>query len=193
MRQSYLLGKLRGACCARDHRIHGDVARVTRRGRSGVGVHHLRQQLLVQAAPIDADANRFSLVDRDLHDRAEVVVAPFGADVARIDAVLGEGARAGGVLREQQVAVVVEVPDHGDVDLLDDGGDGAGGGVVVDRHPHQLAPRFMEGPHLRHRRRHVSGVGVGHGLNDDRMGAAHRHAAHGGRYGGASGAHGGKI
>ena len=46
---------------------------------------------------------------------AEVLVAVLGADVAGVDAVLGERPRAGGILRQQEVAVVVEVADDRDV------------------------------------------------------------------------------
>ena len=50
---------------------------------------------------------------RDLADRRELLVAPLaGADVAGIDPVLVERARAVGKLRQQEVAVVVEVADE---------------------------------------------------------------------------------
>ena len=48
---------------------------------------------------------------RDRDDRAEVLVAPLAADVARVDAVLASARAQSGILREQQVAVVVEVAD----------------------------------------------------------------------------------
>ena len=58
-------------------------------------------------------------------------------DVAGIDAVLGEGAGAVGILLEEDVAVVMEVADDGDADAefvegVDDFGDGLGGGFGVD-------------------------------------------------------------
>jgi len=64
----------------------------------------------------------------------KVVVAALGPDVARIDPILGERARAVGILGEQQMSVVVKVADHGNVDVLDDGGDGARGFIGVHRH-----------------------------------------------------------
>src|SRR5438132_867305 len=45
------------------------------------------------------------------------------------------------------------------------------------RDPHQLAAGGMQGPHLCRRGCDVGGIGVGHRLDDDRMGGAHLHAA----------------
>ena len=70
-------------------------------------------QLLVERAAVDADAHRLAVVDRDLADGGELLVAPLaGADVAGIDAVLVERRGAVGIARQQQVAVVVEVADE---------------------------------------------------------------------------------
>ena len=79
---------------------------------TGVLVHQLRQQRLVERAPVDADADRLVPFHRDADDRLEVLVVALGADVARVDAVLGEIARRFGILDQQLVAVVVEVADH---------------------------------------------------------------------------------
>ena len=68
------------------------------RGAAGVGIHHLGQQALVERAPVDADPDRLVVRERDLDDGAEVLVVPLAADVAGIDAILGEGARAVGIL-----------------------------------------------------------------------------------------------
>jgi len=155
--------------CAFDHGVHGDGAGVARLRQTGVGVHHGGEQLLIEAAPIDADAHRLAVGDGDLDNGAEVVVAAAGAHVAGIDAVLGQRRRTRRVFGQQQVAVVMEVTDHGDVHLRHDVGDGAGRRVVVDRNPHQLRAGGVEGPRLRHRGVHVRGVGVGHRLHDDRM------------------------
>ena len=85
-----LLGQLGGLDRALHHRVHGDVARGERLLALGVGVHHLGEQALVEAAPVDADADRLAVVDRDPDDRAEVLVVVLAAHVAGIDAVLGE-------------------------------------------------------------------------------------------------------
>ena len=76
-------------------------------------IHHAREQLLVEAAPVDADAHRLAVADRALDHGGELLVAlRAAADVAGIDAVLGERLRAIRILRQQLVAVVVEVADQ---------------------------------------------------------------------------------
>ena len=89
-----LLGERGRAQRALEHRLDVDVLRVARLRRARVRVHHLREQVLVERAPVHADAHRLVVLDGDLDDRAEVLVAPLAADVARVDAVLGERARA---------------------------------------------------------------------------------------------------
>src|SRR5262249_31077110 len=118
-------------------------------------------------------------VDRDLDDLAEVLVAALGADVAGVDAVFRERFGAGRILREQQMPVVMKVADDGDIDLLDDRGDGSGGVVVVDGDPHQFGARFMESAHLSDGGGDVGGVGVRHRLHDDRVAGAHADIADG--------------
>ena len=121
-----------------DHRLHHDVAGVERLGELGVLVHHAGEQRLVERAPVDADAHRLLVLDRDFDHGAEVVVVlAADGDVAGVDAVLGEGLGAGGIFGEQQVAVVVEVADDGRgpalfADAFDDVGNGLGCVVVVD-------------------------------------------------------------
>ena len=43
-------------------------------GEGGVGVHQLGQQRLVERAPVDADADRLVVLDRDPDDGREVLV-----------------------------------------------------------------------------------------------------------------------
>jgi hypothetical protein len=155
------------------------LAGVQRIGPPGVFIHHFREELLVQASPVHADPDRLAVLQRDLDDGAEVLVAPLGTHVPGIDPVLGERRRAAGMLGEQQVTVVMEVPDHGDVHGGDDVGDGRGRGLGVDGHAHQLAPGLVQRASLGNRRGDVRRIGVGHGLDDDRVGSAHVHAADG--------------
>ena len=105
-----------------DGALHHGVRCVTSRASRGsrlprVGVHHLGEEVLVEAPPVDADADGLAVVDGHLDDGAEVLVVVLAPDVARVDAVLGERPRAVGVLREEHVAVVVEVADDGHVHL----------------------------------------------------------------------------
>src|SRR5439155_23593250 len=176
--QPGLFRQLRRAHRALDHGIHGHIARVARLGEHRVRIHHLGEELLIEAPPVHADADWFPLVDRDLDDGAEVVVAAFGPDVARVDAVFRQRPRALGILGQQQVAVVVKVADDRNVYGGDDGGDRARRLIRVHRHADELAAGRVQRAHLRRGRGDVGGVGVGHRLDDDWMGAAHLHAAH---------------
>ena len=117
-------------------------------GALRVFVHHAGQQGLVERAPVDADADRLLIFDGALDHGAEIVVV-FAADgdVAGIDAVLGQGPSAGRILFQQQVAVVVEVADDGDVDVpfgeaFDDVRQGSSGVVVVDGDPDDFRAGF---------------------------------------------------
>ena len=75
-------------------------------------LHLAHDQFLIERAAVDADAHRLAVVARDFADGGELLVAALAvADVAGIDAVLVEGARAIGIFGEQHVAVVVEVAD----------------------------------------------------------------------------------
>ena len=120
----------------------------------------------------------FPLLDGDLDDRAEVLVAALAADVARVDAVLGQRARALGILREQQVPVVVEVADDRDVDAdvgeaRDDLGNGRCGLLVVHRDANELRAGGASAATCAAVAARVGGVGVRHRLHDDRMRRSH--------------------
>ena len=87
---------------AHDHRFHRDFAGVFRFGEPRVLVHHAGEQRLIERAPVHADAHRLLILDGDFDHGAEVVVVlAADADVAGIDAVLGQRARALGILLEQ--------------------------------------------------------------------------------------------
>src|SRR5258708_3636003 len=149
VRKPTLLGQLGGADGALHHGIHGDVARVARLGRLGVLVHQLGEQLLVERSPVHPDTHRLAVGDGHFHDLAEVGVVVLGAHVAGVDTVLGERLRARRILGEQQVPVVVEVANDGDVHLGHDRRDGGRRSVVIDGDPHQLRARLGQGPNLR--------------------------------------------
>ncbi len=147
------------------------------------------EQLLVERAPIGADAHRLAVLDRGLDDRGELaVLLLLEADIAGIDAVFVERFRAGGIIGEQLVADVMEIADDRHIDpareqpLLDvrHGGRRL---VAVDRDAHDLGARARERRHLRDGRLHIGGVGVGHRLDDDRRAAAHHDAADHDRHG----------
>ena len=174
MAQAVALGGGGGIEGAAAHRFQHHVARGRGSAQLRVFVHHARQQRLVERAPVDADAHRLLILDRALDHGAEIVVV-FAADgdVAGIDAVLGQRLRAGRIFLQQQVAVVVEVADDGDVDAalgeaFDDVRNGFGGVVIVDGDADQLRAGCDQLGNLLDGRRGVGGVGIGHRLDDDR-------------------------
>ena len=138
-------------------------------------------EFLVQAAPVDADAYRLVILDGLLDEDGELAVAfPAETHVARIDAVLGERLGAIGVFRQQQVPVVMEIPDQGRVAAqrvqpLPDTGNLARRILVIHRDAHKFRPGGSQLLHLFHRRRRIGGIGIRHGLHDDGRTAAHRH------------------
>ena len=100
-----------------------------------------------------------------------------GADVARVDAVLVERARAVGKPGEQQVPVVVKVADERrgaagiEHPLLDLGNRGRRFGQI-DGDPDHLRSGRRQLDALLGRRPHVGGIGHRHRLDDDRRTAA---------------------
>ena len=119
-------------------------------------------------------------MQRDFDDLLEIGVLVPAAHVARVDPILRECFRTGGVLGEEQMPVVVEVADDRDVDaqpiqLFADDRHGLGRLVVVDRDANQLGPRMRELCDLQGGGVRIGGVRVGHGLDDDRVIVTDRH------------------
>ncbi len=149
----------------------------------GVLVHELREQALVQRSPIHADANRFPVFHRHSYDGLEVVIPAGGAHVPRIDPVFGQGRCAVRKSGQEDVAVVVEIPDDGRFhsgipQASNDLRYGPGRSLVVHRHPDDLTPGLGKGHHLGHGGIHIRRVGVGHGLDHHRILPPHRHPTH---------------
>src|SRR3984893_897335 len=72
------------------------LARAGGGGRARVLVHQAGQQLLVERAPIGADAHRLAVLDRGLDNGAELpILLLLEADIAGIDAILVERFGAG--------------------------------------------------------------------------------------------------
>ena len=165
-----------------DERLVHHLARVPRLVALGVLVHQAGEQVLVQAAPVHADANGFVVPGRDFHHLAKLAVAFVApAHVAGVDAVFGQRLGAGRMVAQQTVAVVVKVADQRHVnahavELLPDVRHGLGGFVVVDGDAHQLRARQRQLFDLNGGADGVGGVGVGHRLHAHRRAAAHRHA-----------------
>ncbi len=144
----------------------------------GVLLHLLHDQFLIQGAAIHADADRFAVIDGDFADGGELFVAALSrADVAGIDAVFIESFRAFGILREQDVAVVMEVADDGyfaassEQAFLDDRDSFRRFGNVHCP-ANDLTAGFGKFERLLECSLDVGGVGVGHGLDHDWCAAA---------------------
>ena len=151
-----------------------------RLGTAAVVVHHTGHQFVVQAAPVHADAHRLVVAAGHFDHLREVVVATLApAHVAGIDAVFGQGLRALGKLREQLVAVVVEVAHQRHrhahaVELFADGGHLARGFGRVDGDAHHFGTGQGQCLDLHRRGDGIGRIGIGHGLHHHRRAAAHR-------------------
>ena len=182
-RQADFLGARGGKQRRLHHGFVRDLAGADRRGRRRILVHQSGEELLIERAPIDADAHRLVVFDRHLDDLGELRIAlVLEADIARIDAVLVERLGAVRIVGEQRVAVVVEVADdrHAHVHLrqpLFDLGHRGGGFVAIDGDAHQFGTGSRQRRHLARRALDVGGVGVGHRLHDDGRAAANDDAA----------------
>ena len=187
--QAELLRQLRRIQRAHHHGFHGDFAGVFGLVEPRILVHHAGQQRLVERSPVHADAHRLFILHRDFDHGAEIGVArTSNAGVAGIDAVLGQIARALGILGQQQMPVVVEVADDGHADallveLLDDVGNGRRSLVIVHGNAYQFRSGAGQRRHLLHGRGDVRRVGIGHGLHHNRCIRAYAHTADDGRNG----------
>ena len=76
-------------------------------------VHQSRKESLVQRAPIHADPHRFLVFHGNPDNGLEIVIPAGRADVARVDAVLGQRPGSIRVLGQEDVSVVVEVAYDG--------------------------------------------------------------------------------
>ena len=149
----------------------------------GVLLHFGHDELLIERAAIDADADGFSIVHRDFADRGKLFIAALACpNVAGIDAVFVERFGAVGIFGEKNVAVVMEVADDGDFaaggeQALLDFGNGGCGFRDVDGPANDFGAGFGEFERLLESGCDVGGVRVGHGLDDDRCAAAYLNVA----------------
>ena len=160
--------------------------------RARVLVHEPHQKVLVETAPVDADAHRLAVLDRalDHHRELRIVFRAF-ADVARIDPILRQRTRALRKIREQLVSVVVKVSDQRNgaaepIETIADRRNGRRRVRGIDGDANELRARVGERLDLRYRRGDVDRVGIGHRLNDDRSAAPDGNAAHQHRSGSAA-------
>ena len=130
--------------------------------RLRAGLPVFLQQVALEAAGIDADAHRASVVLRRLYHLAH---ARGRADIAGIDAQAGRSR-----LRRLDGPAVVEVDvgDDGNADFRHDLRERRGALLVGTGHPDDVRARQCGPAHLRDRRGDVAGQRVGHGLDADR-------------------------
>ncbi len=176
--QAGVESEVRGLEGGEDHALVDDFFGVLAEIFVGVLLHFGHDELLIERAAVDADADRFSIIDCDFTNRRELLIAALtGADVAGIDAVLVERFGAVGILGEENVAVVMEVADDGDVaarveEALLDFGNGGRGFRDIDSPANDFRTGFGELQRLFERGCDVGGVRVSHGLDDDGRAAA---------------------
>ena len=163
----------------RHQRFVHDGLRRPRVGAARVFVHDARQQGLIQAAPVHADAHRLVvLASRFDHLRKLRVALGALAHVARIDAVLRQRARAIGVIVEQGMAVIVKIAHqrHVDVHLVELLADVRHGGRrfrTVHRQAHQFRTGTRQFLDLDRRADGVGRIRVRHRLHHHGGVAAH--------------------
>ena len=150
----------------------------------GIFIHHTREQILIQAAPVHADAHRLAIAHGGLDHFGELRIALAAApDVAWVDAQLAERLGAGGVGLQQLVSIEMEIADERRVDAhgiqtLANMRHGGGRLVVVHRDAHQFRPRASQRFDLHDGALDIGGIGVRHRLHDDRRVAADGDGTH---------------
>ena len=118
-----------------------DIIPVQRFGPTRIGVHLFDQQLLIEAPGVHPDPDGLPEVPGDLDERSEILVATVAAThIARVDTELSKGGCAIGVVVQQTMADEVKVADQryevaAVIEARPDFGNGAGGGIVVNRDP----------------------------------------------------------
>ncbi len=151
---------------------------------AAVLVHQPGGEVLVERAPVDADAHRPLVAQRRLDHRLELAVALVPeSDIARVDAELGQGLPELRNLGQQAVAVVVKIADQRHVAALGvepladrRHGPGRRWGVDGDAHDLRAGPGQLE--RLPGGGDGIGRVRVGHRLDDDRSAAADHDLAH---------------
>ena len=160
------------------HAIVDDLFGIEAEIAVGVLLHPAHYKLLIERAAVDADADRFAVVDGYFADRGELLVAPRARTyVAGIDAVLVQRPRAIGIFGQQDVPVVMEIADdrRGASQIAQPGHnfrDRRGRFRHVHRDAHKFRARVGQLFALRDGAGNVRCVRVGHRLDDDRRAAA---------------------
>jgi hypothetical protein len=154
------------------HRFTHDLGGILGLGTPGVFVHDASEQGLIEAAPVNPDANRLVEPAGDFDQLRKLLVAPCAlTDVAGVDAQLGQRLGAGRVLRQQFVSVEMKIADqrHVDVHLRQTFANfrhSGGGFAGIDRDAHQFRTGARQLRHLHRGGKYILGIGIGHRLDD---------------------------
>ncbi len=147
---------------------------IDRFGGARVLVHEPRKQLLIEAAPVDADSHGLVVAAGHLDQGRELLVA-LGTppDIARVDSVLCQRPRAIGVLGEELVPVEMEIAHQGHVatqgvEPLADARDLRRRLGGVDGDPHDFRTGTGKLRYLGRGTLEVGGIGIRHRLHQDR-------------------------
>ena len=179
--QLFCLG--RALQCGADQRLLHHLGGLSGLRQLGVFVHQATQHRLIQAAPVDADTDGLVVTAGDPDHRSKLFVPfPAPSHVSGVDAILCQCGGTRRMLRQQLVAVEVEIPhqrgvDSHPVEPVADRGDAGGRLGAVDRNPHQLRACLGQFGDLPDRGLDICGVGVGHGLHHHRRISPHDHMA----------------
>ncbi len=136
------------------------------------------QQLLLQGAAVDADADGDLSLPAGVRHGLHPVLAP---DVAWVDADLVDPLGGAG---QGQLIVEVDVRHQGDMDLALDSPDGLGRRHVRHRHADDLAPRLFKAQNLSDAIFYVARFNLRHALHgnmsaaDQKTADAHRFQTH---------------
>jgi len=184
-RQPQFLGPVRAVDGRRHHRFPIDQCQILGLGALLILVEQSRHQVLIEAAPVDPDPHGAIVLAGELDHLRELLVAAAPlAHVTRVDPELAQGLRAGRLVREQFVAVEVEITHQRHVDAariqaLADMGDRPGRLLRVDGDPYELRTGLGELGDLGASALDVRGIRIRHRLHGDRRIAANGDRADG--------------
>ena len=117
MRHAHFLRQSSGLERRSDHGLVHHLFGIPGLGACAVQVHQTGEQLLVQAAPVNADTHGLVPAHGRFNHQTELAVVLVAlADIAGVDAVFGQCLRAARVVGQQTVAVVMKVADQRHVD-----------------------------------------------------------------------------
>ena len=160
--------------------------RIQRFGPCRVLIHHLSQQVLIEASPVDADADRFLVPAGHFNHFRELRVAlAAAADVAGMMRYLASAVGTAGILAQQLMSIEMEVADqrNADAQLIQAFADGRHRGRGLRRvhcQAHQFGAGAGQGPDLFNGAGDIGRVRIGHGLDHDGIGAADADSPNGG-------------